>query len=62
VESPRIARPLVAADLLAGLTGGGASVPAAVLYVAGANPVAGPRALVDVALEEMVAGIDWSER
>lgn len=39
-----------------------AAVPAEVLYAAGANPVRGPRALVDLALGELVAGIDWSQR
>lgn len=40
----------------------GVRMPAEVLYLIGANPFDGPRALVDLALFEMVADIDWSAR
>ena len=51
-----------AVDLVGPLSAGGAGVPAEVLYAAGANPVRGPRALVDLALEDLVMGIDWAAR
>jgi murein DD-endopeptidase MepM/ murein hydrolase activator NlpD len=53
---------LLATALLNPLAGGGAGVPAEVLYAAGADPVRGARGLVDLALEELVTGIDWSAR
>jgi murein DD-endopeptidase MepM/ murein hydrolase activator NlpD len=47
---------------LGALSLGGAVVPAEVLYAAGANPVRGPRGLVDLALQDLVSGIDWAAR
>lgn len=41
---------------------GAVRLPTEVLYAAGASPVQGPRALVELALEDLVAGIDWEAR
>jgi murein DD-endopeptidase MepM/ murein hydrolase activator NlpD len=51
-----------ATDVADPLTADGAGLPAEVIYAASANPVRGPRALVDLALDELVADIDWMAR
>ena len=61
-EEHRVLRPMLATDVLHGLAGGGAAVPQEVLYVAGANPHSGSRALLQLALADLVAGIDWTSR
>ena len=55
-------RPMLATEALHAFAAGGACVPQEVMYVAGANPQSGPRALVQLALAGLVAGIDWSAR
>lgn len=59
-EAPAVAAP--AAETPSPLSADGAGLPAEVLYAAGADPVRGPRALVDLALEDLVSGIDWAAR
>ena len=49
-------------DLLSPLARGGAGIPAHVLYATGADPSRGSRALVDLALDELAASIEWSSR
>ena len=44
------------------LAEGGAGVPVELLYATAANPVDGPRALLQLAVDDLVAGIDWSTR
>ena len=61
-EEQRVLRPMLATDVLRAWTTGGADLPAEVFYLAGANPQEGPRALVQLALDDLVAGIDWSAR
>lgn len=58
----RVLRPMLATEALHPLASGGAAMPAEVLYLVGADPFDGPRALVDLALTDLVAGIDWSSR
>jgi murein DD-endopeptidase MepM/ murein hydrolase activator NlpD len=59
---PRVLRPLVATDVERPFASGGARMPWALLYLVGANPFDGPRALVDLALTDLVAEIDWTTR
>jgi len=61
-EEHRILRPMLATEALHLFAAGGSAVPSEVLYVAGANPQSGPRALVQIALDDLVAGIDWTLR
>jgi murein DD-endopeptidase MepM/ murein hydrolase activator NlpD len=61
-EELRVLRPMLATEALHLLAAGGAAVPSEVLYVAGANPHGGPRALVQLALDDLVSGIDWARR
>ncbi|MGQ0433463.1 MAG: M23 family metallopeptidase [Microthrixaceae bacterium] len=56
---PRDARPMFATDALRPLARGGARLPAELVYLVGANPVDGPRALVDLALGDLIAQISW---
>lgn len=58
----RLLRPMLATGLLHPLASGGSRMPADLLYLLGTNPVSGPRALVDLALADLVAEIDWSKR
>jgi hypothetical protein len=53
---------MLATEVLHGLAGGGAALPQEVLYVAGANPHSGSRALLQLALDDLVASIDWAAR
>jgi murein DD-endopeptidase MepM/ murein hydrolase activator NlpD len=59
VEEVRTVRPLLAAGLL---RVGPAGWPIEVLYLTGASRRTGPRLLVDLAVSDIVAGIDWDER
>ncbi len=61
-QEQRILRPMLATEVLRPLSGGASAIPQEVLYAAGANPQSGPRALVQLALDELVAGIDWGSR
>ena len=61
-EDSRRLRPMLATGVLHPLTSGGAGLPAELLYLVGANSVDGPRALVDLALADLMADIDWSTR
>jgi murein DD-endopeptidase MepM/ murein hydrolase activator NlpD len=61
-EEHRVLRPMLATEALHLFTAGGGVVPSEVLYVAGANPQSGPRALVQLALDDLVGGIDWGLR
>lgn len=56
---PRDARPMFATDAPRPLASGGARLPAELVYLVGANPVDGPRALVDLALGDLIARISW---
>jgi murein DD-endopeptidase MepM/ murein hydrolase activator NlpD len=62
VPDARLLRPMLATDVLHPLAAGGSRLPAEVLYVVGGSPVAGSRALLDLALGDLVAEIDWSKR
>ena len=61
-QEQRVLRPMLATEALHAFASGGAGVPQEVMYVAGANPHSGPRALVQMALADLVAGIDWAAR
>ena len=61
-EVQRRLRPMLATELLHPLASGGGTVPAELLYLVGANPVDGPRALVDLAVTDLIGDIDWSTR
>lgn len=58
----RALRPMLATDVLHPLAAGGARLPSELLYLLSANPVDGPRALVDLALSDLMADIDWTAR
>lgn len=55
-------RPMLATGLLHPLASGGGNVPAELLYLVGTNPVDGSRALLDLALTDLMGDIDWSTR
>jgi murein DD-endopeptidase MepM/ murein hydrolase activator NlpD len=55
-------RSMLGTELVHGLMSGATAWPIEVLYVASANALSGPRVLVDAAVDDVVAGIDWSER
>jgi len=61
-EEPRALRPLLAIDLLYPLTLNSTPWPVEMLYLASASAVTGPRVLVDVAVADIVAGINWHAR
>ncbi len=61
-SDPRALRAMLATEVLHPLAAGGDAVPSEVLYLVGADPFDGPRALVDLALAELIAEIDWSAR
>ncbi len=61
-EAQHRLRPMLATDVLHPLAAGGVRLPAELLYLVGANPVDGPRALVDLALSDLMGDIDWSRR
>jgi hypothetical protein len=60
--TPRALRQIIGTDVERPLAGDGERLPAELLYLVGANPFDGPRALVDLALADLVAEIDWSTR
>jgi len=49
-------------SLLRDIEAGAAAWPIEVLYVAAVNARTGPRVLVDLAVDDIVAGIDWAQR
>ena len=58
--SPGALRPMLATGLLHPLTAGSARAwPLDALYLATANAVTGPQALIDRTVADLVAGIDW---
>lgn len=59
-EEHRLLRPMLATDLLHELTAGTAAWPVEVLYLASASALSGPRVLVDLAVADIVASIDWA--
>lgn len=61
-EERRVLRPMLATGLLSGLAGGSRAWPVEVLYLAGASAVSGPRVLIDLAVADIVEGIDWEAR
>jgi murein DD-endopeptidase MepM/ murein hydrolase activator NlpD len=61
-DERRVLRPMLATDLLHGLTAGSAAWPVEVLYMAGASALTGPRVLIDLAVADIVGGIDWGTR
>ncbi len=61
-QEQRALRPMLATDALHLWAGGGAALPQEIIFVAGANPQAGPRVLVQLALDGLVDAIDWSAR
>lgn len=56
---PRAARTLLATDAAAPLARNGERLPAEVVYLVGANPVEGPRALLDLAVADLIAQVSW---
>lgn len=55
--------PAMASDeLLSPFTSDGANIPSELLYVAASDTRRGTRMLVELALDELAAGIDWSKR
>jgi murein DD-endopeptidase MepM/ murein hydrolase activator NlpD len=58
-EEQRVLRPMLATEVLHLWTAGGEGLPQEVIYAAGANPQGGTRALLRLALDDLVAGIDW---
>ena len=62
VTDPRVLRPMLATGVLHPLAAGGARLPAEVWYFVGSNPLDGSHALVDLALADLVAQIDWTTR
>lgn len=61
-EGEDVVPPLASASLLRDIAAGTAAWPIELLYVASANARSGPRVLVDLAIDDIVAGIDWSSR
>ena len=55
-------RPMLGTELVHGLMSEATRWPVEVLYLASANALSGPRVLVDAAVDDVVAGIDWTER
>lgn len=55
-------RPMLGTELVHGLMAGASAWPIEVLYLASANALSGPRVLVDAAVDDIVAGIDWDQR
>lgn len=62
VYDQRALRPMLATGLLHDLASGTRTWPAEVLYLTGADVVAGPHVLLDLALEDIVASLDWNAR
>jgi hypothetical protein len=61
-DAARTLRPMLGTELVHGLIADAKAWPLEVLYLASANTLSGPRVLVDAAVDDIVAGIDWSER
>jgi murein DD-endopeptidase MepM/ murein hydrolase activator NlpD len=61
-EEERLLRPMLATEVLHPLAGGGSGLAPEILYLAGSHPVTGPRVLLELAVDELVAGIDWNVR
>jgi murein DD-endopeptidase MepM/ murein hydrolase activator NlpD len=61
-EEQQLLRPMLATEVLRRWTAGDAALPQEVVYVAGANPQGGARALVQLALDDLAARIDWATR
>lgn len=61
-DEQRLLRPMLATEVLHPLAAGGAGLAPEVLYLTGAHPVTGSRVLLELALEGLVAGIDWEGR
>jgi murein DD-endopeptidase MepM/ murein hydrolase activator NlpD len=57
-----VVRPTPATPAQRFFTGDPRALPQEAIYALGANPQAGPEALVRLALNDLVAGIDWSAR
>ena len=53
-------RPMLATGILHPLASGGADLPAPVLYLVGSDVLDGPRALVELALADLVDSLGWS--
>jgi len=62
VASPSLTPSLLSPELLQALATGTVPWPIEVLYLASANALTGPRVLVEVAVDDIVSSIDWSER
>ena len=62
VEPTALSASLLSPELLQALAAGTAPWPIEVLYLASANALTGPRVLVDVAVDDIVSSIDWTER
>ncbi len=61
-QEEALLRPMLGTDLVHRITGGARAWPVEVLYAAGASAVTGPRLVVDVAVDDIVARIDWKAR
>ncbi len=55
-------RATLGTDLVHDLVSGATPWPVEVLYLASANALSGPRVLVEAAVDDIVASIDWDER
>lgn len=65
VADPAAAAPgpaVAPGELLRPFTGDGAEIPSELLYVVASDARRGTRVLVELALDELAAGIDWSKR
>jgi hypothetical protein len=59
VSEARVLRPMLGTELVHGLVTGATPWPIEVLYLASANALSGGRVLVEAAVDELVASIDW---
>jgi hypothetical protein len=53
-------RPMFHRAALRAFAAGGTHLPGGLLYTAAASPLAGSRGLLQLAVDDLVAGIDWS--
>jgi murein DD-endopeptidase MepM/ murein hydrolase activator NlpD len=61
-ETPELVQPALGASLLRDIEAGTAPWPIEALYVASVSALNGPHVMIDLAVDDLVAGIDWSRR
>jgi murein DD-endopeptidase MepM/ murein hydrolase activator NlpD len=61
-EAPGLVQPALGASLLRDIADGTAAWPIEVLYVASVSALNGPHMLIDLAVDDIVANIDWAAR